>query len=1216
MKKLFAIAIVIIAFLNVQASDWVNISSDEPAPANISLISSQITESSVHFTLSGFWKEVISTDQGDAWLISLENGVPSIQQGAPDLPIFAGSIVVPDMSNMKVQVLSSQYVEYNNVLIAPSKGNLTRDIDPATVPYSFGKPYETNAFYPGELAKINEPYIIRDLRGQALHFQPFQYNPVTKVLRVYTDMTIEIVEDGLSSVNIIERQDLPSKMDAEFMEIYKNHFMNFNSSERYDPVGEHGNMLVISYGDFMDEMEPFIEWKTMTGIHIEMIDVAEIGNATAIKQYIVDYYNDNGLTFVLLVGDAQQVPTSYSSGDSDVNYSYVVGNDHYPDLFVGRFSAENSDHVITQVQRVIDYEKYPIEDDTDWYTKCMSIGSSQGPGDDGEYDYEHLRNISDNKLFPFTYDYVYEYFDGSQGGNDGSGNPSASSVGVGIDEGATIINYTGHGSTTSWSSSGFSNSNVNQLSNVGKLPFVISVACVNGNFVNTTCFAEAWLRAEDNDEPAGAIATLMSTINQSWNPPMRGQDVMADILTEADEDNIKRTFGGITMNGCMGMNDAYGSGGYEMTDTWLIFGDPSLVVRTAVPMDLTVTHPTALLLGMSSITVDCDVEDAMVALSMDGVLLGSAMIEDGSATIDFEPFTSVGTADLVVTAFNHKPYIAAIEVVPAEGPFIVYVDHMVNDATGNDNGMIDCGESILLDFTIENVGVEEAEVEVEIGTDNPYVTMIDSTESFGNVLAEGEMTVEDAFSFTMANNVPDQTVITFSFMATVPDREDFESTFTDIANAPALAIEFMNVDDSEGGNDNGRLDAGETVNMVYHAWNNGHTISADAIMNLTSSSSYITVNTASVELGPLEVAGYMEASFEIVAAEDAPVGVLANFSTDLVADAYSAAETTLLPIGLIVEDFETGDFTSFDWTFSGNADWEIINIGAYEGIYSAKSGDINDNQNSVLELVVDVPMDDVVSFYKKVSSESGYDELRFYIDGSEKGSWDGNVAWSFEEYAITEGEHTLKWEYDKDGSQSSGSDCAWLDYIILPSAGLAPLFADFTSDIQNVYEIPDVNFTSNSVGDITGYEWTFEGGEPETSTEERPMVSYYVPGVYDVTLTVTDGENENTIVKEDYITVHYWVGMQDDILNEAVIKAYPNPFSNSLSIELNLVQSVDVTIEIFDLTGRVLQTMSDGELTSGRHIFKWDATSIEPGLYFYSVRSGNEAFTRKLVLSR
>jgi flagellar hook assembly protein FlgD len=119
-----------------------------------------------------------------------------------------------------------------------------------------------------------------------------------------------------------------------------------------------------------------------------------------------------------------------------------------------------------------------------------------------------------------------------------------------------------------------------------------------------------------------------------------------------------------------------------------------------------------------------------------------------------------------------------------------------------------------------------------------------------------------------------------------------------------------------------------------------------------------------------------------------------------------------------------------------------------------------------------------------------------------------------------------------------------------------------------------------------------------------------------VALTITDGVNENTIIKEDFITVHYWVGTPDNLLNERAVKAYPNPFSAKVNIELNLVQSAGVTIEIFDITGRVLQTLTNEKLASGKHIFKWDATSIEPGLYFYTVRSGNEAYTRKLVLSK
>ncbi len=1218
MKKLFIVAIIAIAFLNLQASDWVNVTSGQPAQANVSLISSQITQSSVHFSLNGFWKDVVETDQGNAWLISLENGAPLLLKGAPNIPIFAASVIIPDMSHMKVNIISSQYVEFNDVLIAPSKGSLTRDIDPATIPYEFGKQYDNDAFYPGELAKINEPYIIRDLRGQAIHFQPFQYNPVSRTLRIYFDVTIEVVEDGVSSVNTIDRPDFPSKMDYEFMKIYDRHFMNFNSANRYDPVGEHGNMLVICYADFMDEMEAFIEWKTMTGMPVEMVDVAEIGNATAIKQYIADYYNNNGLTFVLLVGDAAQVPSSVIGGkDSDNNYSYVVGSDHYPDLFVGRFSAQTENHVITQVQRTIDYEKNPIEDDTDWYTKCMSVGSNQGPGDDGEMDYEHLRNISDNKLIPFTYDYVYEFFDGSQGGNDAPGNPNPTIVGVAVDEGVTVINYTGHGNIQVWGTSGFSNSHVNQLTNNGKLPFIISVACLNGNFVNNTCFGEAWTRAEANGEPAGAIAAFMSTISQDWDPPMRGQDEMMDIMTEAYEDNIKRTYGGITMNGCMNMNDVYGAGGFNETDHWTIFGDPSLVVRTAVPMDLTVTHPSALLLGTSSMTVTCDAEGAIAALSMNGELIGSAVIEGGSATIEYDPLLTVGTEDFVVTAFNYKPYIATIDIVPAEGPYIIYANHVVNDETGNNNGLIDYNETISLDFTIENVGVVEADVEVLLTIDNPYIILIDSVENFGMVAAEGEVTIENAFSFTVANNIPDQTVLNFSVTATVIDREDFVSYFNDIANAPVMEIEFISIDDESGGNNNGRLDAGETANLIYHAKNNGHVESLEAIMSLASSSEYITVNTSSVELGVIDSAGYVETSFEVVTAEDAPIGVLANFSTDLVADTYTASFSMMLPIGLIVEDFETGDFTAFDWTFSGNADWEIIDgDNVYEELYSAKSGSIGDNQSSVLELVIDVPMDDVVSFYKKVSSESGWDKLKFYINGSEKGSWDGEVAWSFEEYEITEGEHTLKWEYKKDGNQSTGSDCAWVDFIVLPAAGLAPLFADFTSDVQNVYETPDVNFYSNSIGNVTEYTWIFEGGEPETSNEENPTVSYNVPGVYSVSLTVSDGDNENTITKENFITVHYWVGTPDNKLNELTVIAYPNPFSNRVNIEVSLKKTSYIFVDVYDLTGRIIQSLAKEELSAGNHTFEWDATMMDPGLYFYTVRVGNKAVTRKLVLSR
>ncbi len=1043
MKKLFVIVIAVFAIMNVQASDWVPVTSDQPARADITLISSQITHSSVQFTLNGFWNEVVATDHGDAWHISLGNGISSLAEGAPDLPVFSASLVVPDKAHMEVHVVSSKYVEFTDVLIAPSKGNLTRDIDPSTVPYTFGTQYTKDVFYPRELAVVNEPYIVRDVRGQALHFQPFRYNPVTGVLRVYYDVTIEVVEEGVSSVNTFDRTGFPEKVNDEFQRIYQRQFLNYNASNRYDPVGEHGNMLIISYGDFMDEMEPFIEWKTMTGIPVEIVDVADIGNAAAIKQYIADYYNDNGLTFVLLVGDAQQVPSSYSSGDSDVDYSYVVGNDHYPDLFVGRFSAQTEDQVTTQVQRTIDYEKIPMADETDWYTHCIGIASSQGPGDDNEYDYQHIRNISDNKLIPFTYDYAYEYFDGSQGGNDASGNPSPSDVAAGINEGATIINYTGHGSQQSWGTSGFSSSDVNQLTNVGKLPFIISVACVNGDFVNGTCFAEAWLRAEDSGEPTGAVATIMSTINQSWNPPMRGQDEMIDVLTEADENNIKRTFGGITMNGCMGMNDAYGSGGDEMTDTWTIFGDPSLMVRTAVPMDLTVTHPNILFLGTSTLTITCNADDGLAALTLDGELIGSAFIEDGTATIEFDELMDIVTLDLVVTSFNYRPYMGTIDVMPANGSYIVYSALQINDdSLGNGNNLSEYNEYVYLSVTVENVGTENADdVMAILNTANEYVTILDNTESYGTVGVDETVTRENGFLIHLVNNIPDQMNLEFDMGLTDSNDSTWMCNFSVVANAPDFVLGEITVDDGAEGNSNGQLDPGETATLIIESENGGHAAIGDVVASLQAFNPFITILSADTVFSTFNPQVPAYASYEVSVSETAPEGVFGGMWFQLSSGGYEKSKIYYSKIGTMVEDWETGNFNKFNWHFDGDADWRINADSPFEGICDVKSGEIGDEQTSEFYITYEVMSDDTISFFKKVSSEQNYDFLEFYIDSDKVGSWSGSDSWTAEKFPVTEGEHTFRWVYAKDYSQASGSDCAWVDYIVLPVEMATSVFA-------------------------------------------------------------------------------------------------------------------------------------------------------------------------------
>ena len=659
-------------------------------------------ETEISYKISNFsWNPVI-INGSTFYKITLSKEPNIMENGMPDLPKICRSIIIPDDRKMAVELVNASYREYDNVSIAPSKGIISREINPEDVPYKFGNAYKIDGWYPKNLTKLDNPYILRDFRGDVVEIYPFQYNAVEKKLRFYDNMTIRVYPVGYGGKNVYDRKK-PISIDKEFEKIYKEHFINFDKN-KYTPVGEHGNMLVVCYDNFYYAMKPFVRWKNMEGVPTEIVNFSSIGsNANDIKNYIVNYYNTHGLTFVLLVGDVQQIPTLYSGGGaSDTSYSYIVGNDHYPDLFVGRFSAQNLSQVETQVNRTIFYEKYPQQQE--WYHKGVGIASNQGPGDDGEYDWQHIRNIRSD-LLGYYYTYVDEFYDGSHGGGDADGNPSSSMVANALNEGRSIINYCGHGSWNSWSTSGFNINNVHSLTNDNMLPFIWSVACYNGKFDGYyECFAEAWMRAMHNGEPTGAIATFMSSRDQYWNPPMDAQDEMVDILVETYPDNIKRTIGGLSYNGCMQMNDDYGSAGYDMTDTWVLFGDPSLEVRTNTPSNMTIIHNSTIMEDATSFSVNViGIKDALCALSRNGNLIASGYTdENGNVTLHFSPITC-GNLTLVVTAYNRFPYITNISVIKASVPKISNISYSSADIGGYVN--ISCK-------IFSSVGLREAKINI------------------------------------------------------------------------------------------------------------------------------------------------------------------------------------------------------------------------------------------------------------------------------------------------------------------------------------------------------------------------------------------------------------------------------------------------------------------------------------------------------------------------
>jgi hypothetical protein len=1043
-------------FSLISAKNWISINSKKPSEPTWSLTQNSESSLELLFEVGGYYLEKLSNGENR---ITFPGGVPILEEGSPQLPRMTRSVIIPDNAKMSLLIMETEYLDIPIESIVPSKGNLTRNIDPSSVPFVYGDVYKKDEFYPSDLSFMRDPYIMRSVRGQTIVIQPFQFNPIQGILRVYTHIRISVEKDGDSQINVLNKRPANGEI-REFQNMYKEHFLNYSLNNRYETLGEQGSMLIISYGAFMDQMQPFVDWKNYKGIPTSMINVSEIGDVDQMEQYIEERYYEDGIAYVLLVGDIDEIDAirrnegAGSNSPSDNTLSFVAGNDAYPDLIIGRFSAENTSHVQTMVNRTIAYEMNP-DPNSDWYKKGAGFASDQGPGDDGEYDDEHMDVIRE-LLLSYTYTEVDQIYDPSGTVADGE---------EAINEGRSIINYTGHGSNGSWGNGcPMNNTNVNGLSNFEKWPFIWSVACVNGEFEQGTCFAETWLRATGDDgEPTGAIATLMSTVNQAWNPPMDGQDEMNAIYTESFDSNVKRTFGGLSFNGMNQMNDDYGSQGYDETYYWTIFGDPSVVLRSDTPTEMSVSHSDVIIIGGTSISIETGESDALVAVSREGVLIASGLTDlTGSIILNFDdPLDIPGPVNIIVTAFNKMPYENTINVIAPDGAYLLMTDFMINE--NNQQESVEFGQQGSIYFNFQNVGQDSShELTFTLMHDSSLATIITENINHDPVGADDDFTV-GPFYFQTGWNVQNNANLSFIIEIT-----DSLSAWSYDMSVNINAPEFSLVSATYSDNGNGSLDPGETTNIEIVMHNHGDANINYPTFGAITSDEYLTIGSVvSDNAYWWGIDENITLTIEVSADSETPIGYTAM--TGIVIGSLNTNFESVYPfpitLGVLVEDFETQSFTSFDWINGGDSEW-IIDEDSYSGFYSARSGEIGDDQVSELSLLMNVLYEGEISFWAKISSESsGNDFLEFYINNQPQSlNLSGTSDWQEYTISLPVGTHMLRWIYQKNDFQSSNDDCAWIDLIQFPPGAVSPLninFGDLNSD--SYVNILDVIVTVNSV---------------------------------------------------------------------------------------------------------------------------------------------------------
>ena len=986
--------------------------------------------------------------------------------GNPKLPVMKKLLEVPVGATAKINISQSAYIDISlNDLgalfpIMPSQPSLSKSEDPTKADFKYNKAtYELNQFLPHELATLTVMGTMRGTRLGRLEIAPVYYNPVKKTLRIYTSLEIEIVFENADIAATIQQKE--NSFSPYFAPSYGKIFnykplTNKANSTKY-PV----KYVIVADTMFYSSLQPFVEWKTKKGFTViqAYTNNPAVGNTTtSIKSYLQNLYNagtsaNPAPSFVLLVGDVAQVPSFAGTEGSHVSDLYYCeySGDFLPEVYYGRFSATNNSELNPQIAKTLEYEQF-LMPTSSFLDTCVLIAGQDntfGPthGDaQVNYGTDTYFNAA-HGLYSHTYPFAI------------SGS-SAAQIIQNVSKGVCMANYTAHGGSDGWSSPSFNITDINSLNNNHKYPLMIGNCCVTNTFDNPLCFGEALLRADGK----GALGYIGGSNNTYWdedfywgvgyrnfgsgNPPLHATYTAANpgAYDATFHDHGEAFADWYTTQGQMitaGNLAVTQSGNSLYSYYWEIYhlmGDPSLMVYYSDPPEMTVTYNALMPLGVNSFDITTNAPFAYAAISKDGVLYGAALADSlGNITVNLDPITVPGVANVVITCQNKQPHIGTVVVASPAGPYVLYTKNHVNNS-GTGDTLVDNNENVVLDVTLKNFGgASAAGVNAMISTTDPYISITDNTQTWGTITSNSSAIQSQAYAFTTTNYVPDQHTAPFNISIQDNSSNTWNSVFNIKINAPELVIGDFFINDSLGDNDH-MLDSSENVRIEILSSNIGHSNALATTGTLTTpDTDVITINNNVFNFNTLDKGATSKAMFDITVSPTLPDTAIIDFVYTLQCGPYIKIGYYSINVGQAMEDFETGDFSKFEWQSGGNVPWTITNVLPYEGIYCAKSGTISDNQTSQLIVTMNVSTDDTISFWKKVSCEQSswstywYDYLEFNMDNYAIERWDGiEPQFTKVSYPVLSGTHTFKWIFNKDVSVGEGEDCAWLDYIIFP----------------------------------------------------------------------------------------------------------------------------------------------------------------------------------------
>lgn len=629
----------------------------------------------------------VKTEQGTFIQLMASGYAFSSTIGDPQLPILKNLIEIPYGSEVRVIIQNFEVETYKLSdfgifdKIMPLQPSLQKGKNPTPGDFHMNKTtYLQNSFGNSSLVTVDILGTMRGVQLGRINISPIQYNPVTNELKIYHNIQFEVFFDN---ADLQTTAEMRQKYYSPAFEKNFSKMLNYNSSCNKDVITTYPmKYVIVADPMFQSQLQPFIEWKTKKGFIVveAYTNNPSVGTTTtSIQTYLADQYNnatptDPAPTFILFVGDVAQIPVFTGSAGSHVTDLYYCtydgGTDFYPDVYYGRFTAENSSHLQPQIDKTLEYEQYLFPDET--FLNDVVLVSGVDASMAATYGNGQINYGTDN------------YFNTAHGITDytwlyPASIGASSSIRSRVSLGCSFLNYTAHCGPSGWGDPSFTVTDVANLTNAHKYPLSVGNCCSSNEFQESVCFGEALMRGETK----GAIGHIGGSNSTYWsedywwgvgnapisaNPTYAGSGLGAyDCLFHDHGEGYSDWFitsDQILHSGNLAVTEAGSSLETYYWEIYHLMGDPSLMPYLSVPPALTATYLNPVPIGTTTLEVITE-PHSYVAISENNVLLDAKYSGSGTSVIlEFPVLLNPGSADIVVTKQFRKPFIDSLDIVP------------------------------------------------------------------------------------------------------------------------------------------------------------------------------------------------------------------------------------------------------------------------------------------------------------------------------------------------------------------------------------------------------------------------------------------------------------------------------------------------------------------------------------------------------------------------